>query len=586
MIGARNHPFMKVLLVHPDDSLEVGAWTEHRWDLIVDLGWSGRHSCSLQEKRFGCEVRSLCDLLDHDEHRFQLRELLGAGLNYLVDSESVDWWDMFSALHYQQIEQLMLLRILGDKITEYADIFATREDSTTKLLASLLKRPIKAFAPIQKTGIGMQGRRYWKRMLALRPSQIAEIAFDKWDTGYRLRRRVNRNPSPSAIPAVLLPSAYGNVSRAQLAYAQMLPERRFLLVYTRQSGRRRLHLPANVEVRSLAAYAPKRSLSSNRERVRLLARWQELQSDRFARNPVLGLAPEMGMFAAFPKFLESGLRVRDAWREVLAKEALTAVLSADEHNPFTRLPVVLAATRKVRTVFCDHGALNMSFAIRRARSDIYLASGKMAQDYLTTWCGLPAERIIVGGAQEAHGSAQVSAENGRDWIVFFSEQYELSSGRTQTLYSELLPELCSLARQSNRKVIVKLHPFESRRVRKAMIERLTENDRALVEIRDGPMTPDLFDRAWFTVTVESSVAVESTLNGVPCFLCRWFDGSWYEYARQYEKFSAGYRLDSPVSVRQIPQLLERIKITDATREVLHTSINPEKLDSILFGRER
>ena len=97
------------------------------------------------------------------------------------------------------------------------------------------------------------------------------------------------------------------------------------------------------------------------------------------------------------------------------------------------------------------------------------------------------------------------------------------------------------------------------------------------------MTPDLFERAWFSVTVESSVAVESTTNGVPCFLCSWFDGSWYDYGKQYAKYSAGHVLDSPQRIRQIPQLLERIEITAATRAALHTSITGEGLDSILFG---
>jgi hypothetical protein len=575
---------MTILLVHPDDSVEVGPWTETAWNLIVDLGWSGRHSYSQQEESFACKVLSIYDLLDHEEHRVRLRELLGVGLNHLVDGESVDWWDIFSALHYQPLEQLMLLEILAEEVPSHAEVFATRVHPATQALSLLLKRAIKIFPSDGKARFGKEGSRNWKQKFALRPSQLAEIAFDKWDTGYRLRRHFSRRPSALTTPAVLFPSAYGNVSRAQLAYAQMLPQRRFLLVVTRRSGRRRLPLPANVELRSLAAYAPRLSPSTERERVHLLGKWQQLQSDRFAPHPVLGVATRLRMFDSFANFLGSSLRVRDAWREVLAKEPITAVLSADEHNPFTRLPVVLARSRTVRTVFCDHGALNMSFGIRPACSDMYLASGNMARDYMISWCGLPADKTVVGGPQKAHSSLPSPEQNPRDWIVFFSEQYELSSARTQTLYSELLPELCSLARQSNRKVIVKLHPFESFRVRKAMIDKaLSEEERALVEIREGPMTPDLFERAWFTVTVESSVAVESTMNGVPCFLCGWFDVSWFDYAKQFVKYSAGYWLDSPESIRQIPQLLKETTITDATRRALHTAISPERLDSILFG---
>lgn len=575
---------MKILLVHPDDSVEVGPWTETRWNLIVDLGWSGRHAYSQQAERFGCRVLSIYELLDHERHRCRLRELLGAGLDQLVDSESVDWWDAFSALCYQSIEQLMLLVILAEQIPGESEVFATSSHFSVRALSILLQREIRIFWPARKAGLGIGVGRYLKKISALSPSQLAEIAFDKWDTGYRFRRLVSRRPSASTAPAVLLPSAYVNVSRAQLAYAQMLPHRRFLLVVTRRNGRR-LQLPANVELRSLASYAPGFSASAESERIRLLEKWQQLQNERFASNRVLGLAAKLRMFDGFPRFLKSGLGVRDAWREVIAKEPITAVLSADEHNPFTRLPIVLARSQKLRTVFCDHGALNMSFGIRRACSDIYLAAGDMARDYWTAVCGLSAEKIVVGAPQRTHSALPSSGEKSRDWIVYFSEAYEVSSGRTQTLYSELLPELCSLARQTNRRLIVKLHPFESLRTRKAMIHKaLSVEERGLVEMREGPMTRDLFERAWFSVTVESSVAVESTTNGVPCFLCGWFDASWYDYARQFAKFSAGHLLDSPESFRQIPHLLHEIKITDATRQALHTSISPGHLESVLSGR--
>jgi hypothetical protein len=574
---------MKMLLVHPEDSVGAGPWTETNWNLIVDLGWSGRHSYSLLAKRFGCRVLGIYDLLDHEQHRCQLRELLVVGLDQLVDSESIDWWDAFSCSVYQQLEQFMLFSILADQVPEHAEILATRPHSATRALSILLKREVKCFLPERQNEVGVAARRYTKKAIALQPSQLIEIAFDKWDTDYRFRRILSHRRPILTTPVVLLPSAYVNVSRAQLAYAQMLPHRQFLLVVTRRSGRR-LKLPANVELRSLAAYAPRRSTSTESEGIRLLGSWQELLDKRFVANRVLGLATKLGVLKEFGRFLMSGLRVRDAWREVIAKEPITAVLSGDEHNAFTRLPIELARARNILTVFCDHGALNMSFGIRRACSDIYLAAGDMARDYMVEWCGLATHKIVVGGPQKAQDPLPSRRENARDRIVFFSEAYELSSGRTHTLYSEMLPELCSLARESDRKVIVKLHPFESYRMRRAMIDKiLSAKEKDLIEIREGPMTPDLFERAWFSITVESSVAVESTTNGVPCFLCAWFDGSWYDYAKQYAKYSAGYPLNSPQEVRQIPRLLGRVKITDAIRRSLETSISPEHLESVLFG---
>jgi hypothetical protein len=534
-------------------------------------------------------VLSIYDLLEHEQQRRQMRDILALGLDKLLDSESVDWWDAFCAYLYPQIEQLLLFSATAEQIPEHAEILATRPHPSLDALSIVLNRPIKTFAIHRQTAFQERSRRYWKAAFAFRSAQLAEIAFDKWDTDYRLRRHFVRPPRASSTPAILLPSAYSNVTRAQAAYARMLPHRRFLLVLTRRNGRIQ-HLPGNVEPRWLASYAPRHLAATDEERVRLLGRWQSLQNNLFETNRVLSLAKKLGIFDPFADFLKSGLGVRDAWREVFAREPIAAVLSADENNPYTRMPILLARSKKLRTVFCDHGALNMSFGIRPPVSDTYLMKGDMARDYGVTWCGLPTSKIVVGGPAETRNPSPFSnrvenKENARDWIVYYSEVYELSGGRTQTVYAELLPELCQLARQTNRKVVVKLHPFENLRMRSKLVDcLLSPEDRCLVTLREGPMTPDLFARAWCSLTVESSVAVESTLHGVPCFLCGWFDGSWYDYGKQFAKYSAGYPLDSPQRIREIPQLLENFHITDAVRQGLQTSITAELLESVLSGK--
>ncbi|MGB6632190.1 MAG: hypothetical protein WBD25_15980 [Terriglobales bacterium] len=573
---------MKILLVHPHDSVEVGTWAETLWDLVVDLGWSGRQVYLRQSELLGFRVFSIYDFLDHEQHRDRMREILALGLDQLVDAESVDWWEAFSVYPYHQLEQLLLLSALAEQIPADAEIFTTSPHFALRALSLLLNREIKSFSVEHKSAFQERSRRYWKAAFALRPAQTIEIIFDKWDTDYRLRRHFARPPKQSPAPAVLLPSAYANVSRAQVAYARMLPHRRFLLVVTRCNGHIQ-NLPGNVEVRSLASYAPRLLSATEKECTRLLARWQDLHNNVFETNPVLRLARKLHVFDEFANFLQSGLRIRDAWREVFAREPITTVLSGDEYNPYTRLPVVLAASMKLRTVFCDHGALNMSFGIRRPCSEAYLVKGNMARDYSIGWCGLSPDKIVVGGPREAQ-PLLVSNQAQRDWIVFYSEAYELSSGRTQAFYAELLPELCRLASLTNRKVIVKLHPFESLSTRKLFVDKaLSPEQRSLVTLREGSMTQDLFARAWCSLTVESSVAVESTINGVPCFLCGWFDASWYDYGKQYAKFSAGYTLDSPQRIREIPKLIEQFRITEATRQNLQTEISPEHLESVLSG---
>ncbi|HSZ62033.1 MAG TPA: hypothetical protein VK828_09550 [Terriglobales bacterium] len=592
---------MKILLVHPEDSVDAEPWAATHWDFAVDLGWSGRAAYARQSEQLGFRIVSMSDLLDHEQHRCRIRDLLAVGLDQLIDSESldsesIDWWDVYSVHPYAQIEQLLRVSLLAEQIPAYAEIFATHPHVTVSALEILLRETnvaatnapkIKIFQPGPNTadreaGLRTLFRRYRKAASALRPSQLAEIAFDKWDAGYQLRRHFARSPKIASTPVILLPSSYGNVTRAQVAYARMLPHRRFLLVVTRPSGRLPL-LPDNVEIRSLASYAPPPLPATDAELTRVLARWQKVQRDVFEQNTVLRLANRLHVFDGFAGFLKNTLRVRDAWREVFAREPITAVLSADEYNPHTRLPTLLAKSRKLRTIFCEHGALTMSFGIRRGVSDNYLVRGEMARDYYLNR-GLPAEKIVVGSP--AHVVSPLPSPNSieRDWIVFYSEPFELSRSRTTNLYQELLCELCSLADGANRKVIVKLHPFESLKTRQALIDRvLSPDQRRLVEVREGPMTPDLFSRAWCCLTVESSVAVESTINGIPCFLCSWFDGSWYDYGKQFAKFSAGYPLDSPQRIREIPQLIEQIQITESIRQSLQTTISPEHLESVLSG---
>jgi hypothetical protein len=581
---------MKILLVHPDDSIEtssapVGAEAGPGWDWIVDLGWSGRPAYSQLSEILGIRVLSIYNLLDHEQHHSRMRSILELGLDQVVDSESIDWWDAFSVYPYQQLDQLLLLSALAAQIPDGAEIFATRPGFSLDALSLLTHRKITSLSERRKNRLVERISRYWKAASSFPASQLAEIAFDKWDTDYGIRRHFVRPPRKASTPAILLPSAYANVSRAQVAYARMLPHRRFLLVLTRRNGQIQ-DLPRNVEVLSLASYATGSADTTNDERLQLLTIWQKVQNDLFETNGVLSAARKLHVFDGFANFLKSGLRIRDAWREVFARENISTVLSADENNPYTRMPILLSRSKKLRTVFCDHGALNMSFGIRRPASDTYLMRGDMARDYGVTRCGLPAGIIVVGAAAETSRPTEPSnhteQHTERDWIVYYSEAYELSNGRTETFYAELLPELCRLASRMNCKVIVKLHPFESFRMRKALIDNVVSGEqRNLIQIREGPMIPELFARAQCSLTVESSVAVESTLNGVPCFLCSWFDNSWYDYGKQYAKYSAGYRLASPQQIRDIPHLLEQFRIKDATRQSLQTSITAEHLDSVL-----
>jgi hypothetical protein len=183
---------MKILLVHPDDCLTSGVETKTVWNRVVDLGWSGRHFYAGLSERLGCPVLSIYDLLDHARHRQQLRELLGVGLGQLVDSESIDWWDLFSGPLYQRLELVMLASVLAEQISEGAEIFATRPHFVTNALSLLLRGNVQILPTESEGRVSDTGalRLLKKAFRCFSPSQIADVVFDKWDADYRLRRLV------------------------------------------------------------------------------------------------------------------------------------------------------------------------------------------------------------------------------------------------------------------------------------------------------------------------------------------------------------------------------------------------------------
>lgn len=568
---------MKILLLHPKDRVEDGPWRDTHWDWIVDLGWAGHCAYAELADRLHCKASSIRDIPDHQRHLSRLRESWNPGFGKLVDKEGVDWWDLFFPVSFDRIEEILLMSTLSQQIPADAELVASRPHSLVRTLSALLHREIKSFVA---AGDGLLAR-YGKAASTFHLWRLGEIALDKWDADYRLRRRFSPTPTKLTAPVILLPSSYVNVTRAQVDYARMLPQQRFLLVVTRRNGGL-ADLPANVELRSLASYAPAPFLpATESECDHLLENWRALPPKLDDAGSVLSLASKLGVFDGFPAFLRKALRIRDAWRAVLANEPIRAVLCGDENNPYTRLPTLLARSKGVHTVGCEHGALNMTFSLRPAVSSVYLARGEMDRDYWMGFCGMHQSEVRVGSAAAPPAHRNATAK--RDWIVYFSEAYEVSSGRTADFYRELLPRLATLANETNRKVVVKLHPFESLRERSRLVKKAVPGSlQPLVELREGPLTPDLFERAWFAVTVESSVAVESTLQGVPCFLCHWFDASWYEYAAQFAKFSAGRFLESPEEISNIPALLEGFEITQAQQQRLATQISRDELEAVLY----
>jgi len=572
---------MRVLLLHPEDTPFDRRWSASHWDLIVDLGWAGRSQYQVWTKQLACPVRALFGFADWQQDVRQIQQMLQLGNGRLVDAEGIDWWALLAPGAFQRFYEFWLLQKLAREIGTSPELYVTRAHPWTETLAKLLGTKATTLSGSPQNGFASRLRRYRTALRTLTPRQLTMIAGDKWDTDYRIRRflATKRKSEPGA--KVLLPSAYRNVSRIAVSYASLLPKKSFLLVTTRADGFL-ANLPRNVQAVTLAAYAQvPRIQSTEREIAALSARWKVLKENlQQAQDPALTYAA--GLFADLPRALRNGLRIRDAWRKVFERESISAVLCGDENNPYTRLPVLLARKRGVWTINCSHGALDITVMLRGPCADVYLAKGEMEQDYLVEQCGVPRERIFVGAPPLECRPARES--RGTD-IVFFSEPYELYFGRTETFYRELLPNLCEVARKHSRKVVLKLHPFESARARSNLVDHvLAGSDRRLVEISAEPMSQRLLQRTWFGVTVESSTAVECAVAGVPCFLCGWFDLDLHAYGKQYQKFGAAQILDRHTDILRIPDSLGLAPRPEAT-ERLHHPITPGDLKTIMQTRD-
>ncbi len=541
---------MRVLLLQPEDLPERGPWSRQHWDLIVDLGKSSRFSEERWARQYGCPVLRTDSFRHGIEDGKEVREIFSEGRGHLIDEEGIDWWDLMLPLVSPDGLTALAMRSVAKEIDSSAELWATRPGGTAGMLAAVLNCPIRDFRRSVLTRSIARAAHTAGLFRRFSAAQIKEVLLDKYDPGYHWRSRFSGGERSCGEPVVLLPSAYENVSRMAAAYARILPTQRFLLVATRQSAKK---FPAttNVQVRDLAEYA--NSHSPVGEVTSLVKRWTKLRSDLQA-SPELQVLLQAGVLDSFSAWIRDGVRVRNAWREVLGREEVSGVLCGDDSNRYTRLPVLLAARRKIPTVDFHHGALDGRYLLKELPCDLYLSKNEMERDYLVRICGLPADRIVVGAPSSVGSSPPKDRHSAaRTSIVFFSEPYEVAGMRTQEVYRELLPSLCRVARQSGHQLVVKLHPFESISQRRAMVrEILTREDCDLVNVVDGPLTTELLARAWCGITVESTTVIDCLQNGVRCFLCNWLAHSPFAYVQQYARFGIGEVLEDAEQVLEIP----------------------------------
>jgi hypothetical protein len=556
---------MKILLVHFEDDPGKGPWASVRWDHVVDLGLGGKNSYARWIRQLRCPVTSLDSLRNGFDDFRRVRDMLGVGCGRLIDEHGLDWWEIMSILLHGELETLLLLQRFLRTVSAGDEVYVSRPGLHASLLQCLLRARVSVF-PLrrgaQKGGLG----HYVRVSNKLSAPQMIDVFWDKYDAGYQFRGRLARKRQPSTRPVVLLPTAYVNVSRTGIAYANTFPEEDFLLVTTRQSGW--IHdPPRNVAAAWLSSYASVRDRRG--ENADLENRWRSLL-DELGGVAEFEILNRLGYMDSFPRRFRHGLEVRDAWRNVLDTEPVQAVLCADDSNPYTRIPLLLARARELPNIACHHGALDGRYVFKRTYGDVIWAKGKMEEDYLVRSCGVPGERVEIGAPAlpvNWNGVEPSNRQTFRPNLLFISEAFDVSGGRPEEFYRDILPPLADLALATGRKLIVKLHPAESERERASILSRiLSAEQRSATEIVSGPLTEDLLASAWFGITILSTVAMECAIRGIPCFLCKWLESRSYGYVEQFIRFGVGIGLNDPGEIEKIPQYLEQRAVSAEVSE--------------------
>lgn len=574
---------MRVLLLHPDDAFRSDA--DQHWDSVIDLGRAPRSFYEAQSRAWGCPVFSIFDLALEVDDLQAWRPLLNLGMGRVVDRFGIDWWDVISLLLQSELQDVRLAQRLADKLRGCRSLVVSRPSIQVEALRQQLGIPVQFLQKGLRHRLTRGVARRGAAMANLSFSQLRQVVYDKYDPHYRWRRKLARpkgNRSLAADPVVLLPSAYSNVTRTALSYARILPDQKFLLVLARESGAVS-SVPINVETENLASFAGE---GYDREELqRLEICWTGIE-ELLKGHPAFRLPVHRQILKKGHSWLRWGLPVRDAWIRVFEDRPVVGCLSADDSNPYTRIPLLLADQRRMAAVSVHHGALDCRMAFKNPQYSSYLVKGEMERDYLERDCGVDAARIRIGAAAMPVLENELAWSDSAPWVTLFTEPYETDLWRVEAIYRGLLPHLVALARRTGKRLVLKLHPFESERQRTKLVTGiLSRDDRQLVSVIAAPLSHDILRKTWCAVTVESTVAFECASSGIPAFLCGWLRHAYAGYAPQYVRFGVGRMLGSPEELLRIPEILREAVPGPAVAQRLVQGITPEDLSAVLYQSE-
>jgi hypothetical protein len=569
---------MRVLLLHPEDELPAER-AGRKWDLVVDLARAPVATYERWSAQTGGRVISLYDFAQDFEDLHRVRELLQLGMGQWVDALGIDWWDVVSLMIEPDLRQLMLVGRLARQLPSGYELFSSRPNTVATALQSFTGtkqvRVDRGFRPAIRWA-----RHYRDAFSQLDAAQMSQAFQDKFDRQHFVRRRFARSRRTLREPVVLLPSAYVNVSRTAAAYAALLPDEKFLLVYARNSARLKT-LPSNVSTTSLDPYFVNADRS---EAAALIKAWESLKMSLIAGAQEYSAADATGVLDQVPGLMRWGIAVRNAWNELFDSETIAGCLCADDSNPYTRLPLMLAKGRGIPTLVCHHGAMDSKMAVKLAHGDTYLAKGEIERDFLVRSCGVAPEKIVLGGQglPSSPDPVRATGPSPEPWLVFFTEPFQAAGWRAEEVYRDLLPKLWSLAQGSGLKLVFKIHPFESVKGHRRMLRRYLPRQEAEIEVLAGAPSPQLWSNTRFALTVQSTVALQCASLGIPVFLCSWLRDPTSGYVEQFSRFGVGHILDSADELMQIPELLARQGKTVQMRPALWETMDAAKLRNLLL----
>jgi hypothetical protein len=158
-------------------------------------------------------------------------------------------------------------------------------------------------------------------------------------------------------------------------------------------------------------------------------------------------------------------------------------------------------------------------------------------------------------------------------------------GRAEAIYREVIPRLYAVACATERRLVVKLHPFESKRVRQKFARQALPDVKAdAIEFIDGSVSAEeVMPRAWCGVTVDSSVAVECALNQIPFFLCAWLDFTGIGYLDQFARYGVAQVFNDPPEIDRIPEMVGNYRPDPVVLSRLWREGNPSELENVMFG---